>query len=227
MLIDDIIIENREYNLLELQSLKNKLEKSNNLALESSKSSPESESKIFRVAYSIAGTVIFAFQTQSVELPQMLRDDNIIIINDNHINTYITNNLSLDPYIKGLKKYLPSSGGLKDDIICKIIGFKSLNESWDGYGALPLEVKSASNAINFIHHLDMSLVNKISDVYPNTNGTVSIKWEDGDERISLDAGNESFSYYVKFNSQKPKFYNNILFNNVEAITVLAESISAL
>lgn len=225
MLIDDIIIENREYNLLELQSLKSKLEKSNNLALESSKGSTESESKILRVVYGIAGTVMVAFQTQNVEPSQMLKDN--YITNNRYVNTYIPNDLGLDPYIKGLKKYLSSMEGLKDDIICKIIGFKSLNESWDGYGAIPLEVKSASNAINFIHHLDMSLVNKISDVYPNTNGTVSIKWEDGDERISLDAGNDSFSYYVKFNSQKPKFYNNIPFNNVEAITVLAESISAL
>ena len=93
----------------------------------------------------------------------------------------------------------------------KILSFKSLQESWDGFGAIPLEIKSASNAISFLNFLseNNNFVNP-TDVFPNPHGTVSLIWENScDERLSLEIGNSSLSYYSLFNGSKPEFFNNV------------------
>jgi hypothetical protein len=114
----------------------------------------------------------------------------------------------------------PAFSKVKKDVIDKIIAFRSLNENWDGYGAFPLEVKSASSAIQFILLLNDRIVEKISDVYPTPNGTVSLVWEnDANERLALEIGNNTLSYYVVLNSQKPLFFNAIEINVKNAYTI--------
>lgn len=110
----------------------------------------------------------------------------------------------------------------KQECIESILSFKSLQESWDGYGAFPLELKSASNAIRFLDILDLnSKFYRPTDIFPNPNGTVSLIWEnDEDERISLEIGNYALSYYTKFNTIEPEFFNDVEVNeiNIENIT---------
>ena len=110
----------------------------------------------------------------------------------------------------------------KKECIESILSFKTLQESWDGYGAFPLEVKSASNAIQFLEILDShSKFHNPTDIFPNPNGTVSLIWEnEEDERISLEIGNDAFSYYTKFNTVETEFFNDVEVNqtNIENIT---------
>lgn len=121
-------------------------------------------------------------------------------------------------YIYELSKLTKHKGpAIKKEIIDKIIAFSSLNKNWDGYGAFPLEVKSASNAVQFIYLLNDRIIEKISDVYPTPNGTVLCVWEnDANERVSLEFGNNTLAYYVKLNSQNPKFFNEIKVTAKEA-----------
>lgn len=127
----------------------------------------------------------------------------------------------LNDYISELSNLVTHKGHFtKKDVIDKLIAFRSLNENWDGYGALPLQVKSTSNAVQFIYFLNDSIVEKLSDVYPTPNGTVSLVWENEvSERLTLELGSNTLSYYVKFNSQKPIFCNNIEINAKEANTI--------
>lgn len=111
----------------------------------------------------------------------------------------------------------------KKDLIEKILSFKSLQESWDGFGAIPLEVKSSINAINFINSLN-EYENDIElspvDIFPNPHGTISMIWENlYEERLSLEIGNYSLSYYNIFNGSEPEFFDNIEFkeDNIENI----------
>lgn len=104
----------------------------------------------------------------------------------------------------------------------KILSFKSLQESWDGYGAIPLEIKSATNAIDFINFLsEKNIFVDPTDVFPNPHGTISFIWENlYDERLSLEIGNNSLSYYSLFNGSKPEFFNDVelIDNNIENIS---------
>lgn len=112
----------------------------------------------------------------------------------------------------------------KDELIKEILSFKSLNNNWDGYGAHPLQINSAFNALKLIDLLENSIVAKIDDIYPNPNGTVSFMWKNTiDERISLEVGNQTISYYVKSNNNETLFFNKISIND-ESISKLYSQI---
>ena len=105
----------------------------------------------------------------------------------------------------------------KEKIIKDILSYKSLIVSWDGFNALPLEVDSASNALKLIDFIGGDIFNLVEDYYPNPHGTISFMWEnDKDECVSLEVGNEVFSYYVKLASQKVLFIENKDINKYES-----------
>ncbi len=109
----------------------------------------------------------------------------------------------------------------------KILSFKSLVYCWDGYNALPTGIKCAANAIEIVTKLDSHLLKKISDLFPNPNGTITFEWENNhDEIVSMEVGKETFTYFVAFNSFETKFFNKqkISFENIKT---LKEYISAI
>lgn len=132
--------------------------------------------------------------------------------------------LEISEYSKSLFKTLIANKSL---IVEEIISFKSLENSWDGFGALPLGVKSATKAISLLDSFDMDILVKISDIHPNPNGTITFDWENKDaEIVSLEIGKDTFTYFVDFNSIETKFYNNQNFS-FENIKMLKEYISAI
>jgi hypothetical protein len=95
-------------------------------------------------------------------------------------------------------------------LLHEVMSFKSLNNNWDGYGAIPTEAKSASNVINLANRISERQLSRLTDVFPNPNGTVTMEWENhSGERLVLEMGNETFSYYVKLNSLEPIFKDNL------------------
>jgi hypothetical protein len=143
------------------------------------------------------------------------------------VENYVTDiNNPLTYYIQELDKVFLHEVSRKN-VILEILSFKSLINNWDGYSALPLEVESANNAIKFISVLSERLLNKISNYYPNTHGTVTLELEnDRDEIISIEIGNRKMSYYVEFLSQEVKYINNVEINNTE-ISKLSKYIQSL
>lgn len=116
----------------------------------------------------------------------------------------------------------------KREIIDQILSFKSLINNWDGYGALPVEIKSASNSIYMLGEFSHKIVGSIDDFYPNPHGTVVFEWvNDLHEKIYLEIGNSSFSYFVKMNSSiEPIFADNLEFTD-DNIEVLKEYIHSI
>lgn len=115
----------------------------------------------------------------------------------------------------------------KKEVLRGILSFKSLNNSWDGYGALPLEIDGASNAISVLNSIDEKLIGKIEDYYPNSHGTISFEWLNGlKEKLFLEIGNEYFSFFVKYNGVEPLFFNELEFNN-ENIQMLSKYIKSI
>lgn len=115
----------------------------------------------------------------------------------------------------------------KFQFVEKVIAFRSLENSWDGYNALPTGIKCATNAIKIIDALDIRSLEKIGDIFPNPNGTITLEWENNlDEVISLEVGKDTFTYFVDFNSLETKFYNKqaVSFENIK---ILKEYISAI
>lgn len=132
----------------------------------------------------------------------------------------------LDYYIQEVNQ-LTTPLVIKEDLIEEILSFKSLKQNWDGYGAVPVEVKSASNTIKILDKISTSGISKINEIYPNTHGTVTVEFENyNSEKLSLEIGNESFAYYIELNSLNVCFYNDLSFSN-ENIKELIKNIQSI
>lgn len=96
----------------------------------------------------------------------------------------------------------------KSHLIENILSFKSLNNNWDGFGAIPLEVKSTTNALMLLDLVGEEVFCSVKDFYPNPNGTITFEWNnEQDESIFLEVGNNTFSYYVSLSSIETKYFN--------------------
>lgn len=135
-------------------------------------------------------------------------------------------NENLVQYINSLN-YLSKFKISKKSLVRDILSFKSLTESWDGYGAIPLEIDCATNALQLIDLVGESTFCTVSNFYPNPNGTITFEWENAQkETISLEVGNITFSYFVEMASLNTVFFNNKSINAKEA-KKLSEFIKAL
>lgn len=100
-----------------------------------------------------------------------------------------------------------------DHLKNEIDSLVALKNNWDGYGATPVVNEIAQSAKQLIPLLASYYVDRVTDVFPNTHGTITIEWENRKkEKLSLEIGANNYSYFVKFNNTNPKFINgeNIL-----------------
>lgn len=123
----------------------------------------------------------------------------------------------INEYIKQINIVTHIDRFPKNEIIKEILSYKALNNNWDGYGAMPTEIESATNAILLIDLIGESIFTLVNEFYPNPNGTISFEWvNNSNEIFSLEVGNESMSYFIKLASQEPIFYDNKPVNAEEA-----------
>lgn len=109
--------------------------------------------------------------------------------------------------------YLNKKYNSKYSIIESILSFKSLHNNWDGFNSIPLEIKSASNAIKLLDLIGDDSTSCVKDFYPNPNGTITFEWyNDQNETVFLEVGNTTFSYYVEYNSIETKYFNKQVIN---------------
>lgn len=106
-----------------------------------------------------------------------------------------------------------------------------LPRNWDGYDALPVSKKVIENTLNLLSRLPEPFINHLDDdvVIPNSNGTISILWEEQDnqQEVFLEIGNTYSTYYFK---KKGKILNqnqHLELNNQKAIAKLLDNISEI
>lgn len=204
------LILNRTYDLYSIEEISERINFESSIKLEDKiDNNSKKKSSIFTI---FAGTLILVSSLDNVNQIQFKKGESLESINS-YINFVST---PLSDYSRHIRKMTSNYSGGHSEIVEKIIAFRSLNYSWDGYGAFPAEVKSASNAIAIVEKLPAKAISSMYDLFPNPNGTISFIWEnDNDERVSLEVGNSTFSYYVKFNSQDVLFYDKKEINDKE------------
>lgn len=213
----EYIINNLDLDAKEVESLLERIEKKDS----SNTTVPNSQNDLLK-RYNPYFKYLFAAGTLTFCNPGELIANNNICFNDKESHELFLKEYKEDVenpcnnYISELSEFVFKNKISKMEIIKKIVSFESLKQQWDGYSAIPLEVNSAANSINLINLLDESVVESIDDIYPNTHGTVSLEWSNSSkERLSLEVGNETFSYYLKLNSQSPQFFNDIEITSTE------------
>ena len=142
---------------------------------------------------------------------------------ENSVNDYLENvNTPLEGYFIGLTALVCKSN--RQQFIDLINSFKE--DGWLENDEVIVSTESSSNAISLIKELSMASLEKIDLIYPSRNGTISVKWDNGNgSKLSLSIGEETFSYYLKINS-KPKFFNNVKIS-IETVNQLDYNISQL
>ena len=148
----------------------------------------------------------------------------------NHITTTLKYNKEVN---NDLIKYINNINTIsrktitKQNLIKEILSFKALNESWDGFGSLPLEIETTYNTLLLIDLIGEHIFCTVNEFYPNPNGTITFEWMNSEnETVSVEIGNNTFSYFVELASMETKFFNNKNINAEEA-KILAEFIKAV
>lgn len=71
----------------------------------------------------------------------------------------------------------------------------TLDEDWDGYGAIKLNEITVRNAINSIDYILNN--SPLPEIFPNPNGTISLEWENTNGVAHLEIGKTKYSFYLK------------------------------
>lgn len=83
-----------------------------------------------------------------------------------------------------------------------------LGDNWDGYGASRVSSHSVVNVMSLLELNEIG-IEKISDIYANVNGFLSIEWENEDKDIvSLEVGRKKMGYYTTFGG-KSEFFDKL------------------
>jgi len=114
----------------------------------------------------------------------------------------------------------------RQHLLDQLMSFRSLVQSWDGFGAIPTSAKCTAAAIRVINGLSDQAIEEIEDIYPNTNGSVSFKWGNGlGERISLSVGVSSFSYYCQKKGVGVELFDDVQITNESIAALNADVLS--
>lgn len=116
---------------------------------------------------------------------------------------------------------------VKSTLIEKIAAFRNLENDWDGYKAIPLLDKVYHNALSLLGSVGDHAIQNVDDFFPNPNGTLSIVWKNAkSERVSVEIGNITFSYYYKSNAGNPQFFNSNHFepDNISSLRGVIEQL---
>lgn len=159
----------------------------------------------------LAGTMLWANQCDANVLRQNVSNSTEFFAGEyNNISVPLFN------YVNEIQEKIFQRKYSKRGLLKEICSFKALNNNWDGYGSLPLEVESAANAMELIELLGEDIYSTIDRIFPNPNGTISIIWSnDINETVSLELGNKTFSYYVDLCLQETEFFDNLEINDSE------------
>jgi hypothetical protein len=87
---------------------------------------------------------------------------------------------------------------MKLDILNDINEIELLEDNWDGYGAIKVNIEILNTLKLFINSLDEKHLENVYDIYPNPNGTISIEFTFIKiYMLSIEIGETTFSYFIK------------------------------
>ena len=114
-----------------------------------------------------------------------------------------------------------------NEIRATILSYNALANNWDGYGAIPVGINNANLALYLLDFLTPAAIKQMDDCYPESNGTISMQWKNKmQEKVSVNIGASSMSFYVKMSEVETEYYNKVVLNdqNVKLLSQKIESV---
>ena len=110
-----------------------------------------------------------------------------------------------------------------EELIEQINEISLLSENWDGYNAIPVLPEIIEKTKQFINYLPKDVINKVTDIYPNPNGTISIDFENNNDKLGLEIGKTSASYFIRKNG-KYFGYDNVNIFNIDELNKIEKEV---
>ncbi|MCI1187892.1 hypothetical protein MON38_10710 [Hymenobacter sp. DH14] len=85
-------------------------------------------------------------------------------------------------------------------LLCQqVTRFSALAENWDGYGAVAPSAAAVGNVIDLINRLPYAWTSSLSidGLTPTPYGTVTLEWTRGDDYLSVEVGDEDWSFIAE------------------------------
>lgn len=100
-----------------------------------------------------------------------------------------------------------------NELRATILSYNALVNNWDGYGAIPVGINNANLALYLLDFLTPAAIKQMDDCYPESNGTISMQWKNKmQEKVSVNIGASSMSFYVKMSGVETEYYNKVVLN---------------
>jgi hypothetical protein len=100
-----------------------------------------------------------------------------------------------------------------NELRATILSYNALANNWDGYGAIPVGINNANLALYLLDFLTPAAIKQMDDCYPESNGTMSMQWKNKmQEKVSVNIGASSISFYVKLSGVETEYYNKVVLN---------------
>ncbi len=136
-------------------------------------------------------------------------------------------NCNIEGFNRVMAAIVNTNEDVRQNLMDQLMSFRSLVQSWDGYGAIPTGARCAATAVKVINGLSNQAIDEMEDFYPNSNGSVSFKWANVlDEKLSLSVGSDSFSYYCRRNGMEAELFDEVPINEI-TINKLNEDIQSV
>lgn len=75
----------------------------------------------------------------------------------------------------------------------------NLQDNWDGYSAIkPIDL-IIEKTKQFLNRLNIFQLTKLTDIYPNPHGTISIEFINKEQKICIEIGQTNATYFYRIN----------------------------
>jgi hypothetical protein len=105
---------------------------------------------------------------------------------------------------------------LEETQINKIKSFQRLSANWDGHNGVKPSIQVMNNAVHFLYTIPKSYRNLLSEesIVPTPYGTIVFDWyNEKEELISIEIGEEKLGFFTELPKAKNPFSNNLpIFN---------------
>ena len=85
-------------------------------------------------------------------------------------------------------------------LYAQINEISEFQKNWDGYDALPVSKECVDNALSIISSIPDFVPSP--DIFPNSNGTITLEWEAKSGTVSIEVGDSSYSSFVDSKDQQ-------------------------
>jgi len=96
-----------------------------------------------------------------------------------------------------------------NEVAKRLREFQNLNDNWDGYNSAGISALAVDEAVALLNaHAGLGGKLSLPQVYPTTNGTIAMEWQEGDGEAVVEVASTGVSGFVRPPASAATYYIN-------------------